>query len=124
MGDVRVAVCLSLRLRRDFRVQHSYCFSLYSSEYVQRMFSVFRSPQSGTLSWCLGTTATRVVPRLAHKHRACVETQCGWSSSVNDLCPSRRLELMGAGGQLGSMAAWEHFDGISHGGYSASPNWP
>jgi hypothetical protein len=36
MGDVRVAVCLSLRLQRDFRVQHSYCFSLHSSEYVQR----------------------------------------------------------------------------------------
>jgi hypothetical protein len=28
----------------------------------------------------------------------------------------RRLELMGAGGQLGSMAAWEHSDGISRDG--------
>jgi hypothetical protein len=41
---------------------------------------------------------------------------------VNDLYPSRRLELMGAGGQLGSMAAWEHSDGIPHGGWSASAN--
>jgi hypothetical protein len=56
MGDVRVAVCLSLRLRRDFRVQHSYCFSLYSSEYVQHMFSV-SVPAAGILFWCLGTTA-------------------------------------------------------------------
>jgi len=56
------------------------------------------------------------VSRLAHMHRWRVDTQCGWSSFVNDLCPSRRLELMGAGGQLGSMAAWEHYDGISRGG--------
>jgi hypothetical protein len=119
MGDVRVAVYLSLRLRRDFRVQHSYCFSLYSSAYVQLF-----SPRCGAFVLVPWYYRFRVVPRLAHKHRACVETQCGWSSSVNDLCPSRRLELMGAGGQLGSMAAWEHSDGISRGGYSASPNWP
>ena len=49
-----------------------------------------------------------MLPCLAHVHHLCVETQFGWSSSVNDLCPSRRLELIGAGGQLGSMAAWEH----------------
>jgi hypothetical protein len=49
-----------------------------------------------------------MVTCLAHVYYLCVETQFGWSSSVNDLCPSRRLELMGAGGQLGSMAAWEH----------------
>src|SRR5579862_3657489 len=122
MGDVRVAVCLSLRLRRDFRVQHSYCFSLIVSVSI---------PAEGTSVLVLGyyrhpggASPLRMSrsPR-AHKHRACVETQCGWSSSVNDLCPSRRLELMGAGGKLGSMAAWEHSDGISHDGYSASANW-
>jgi hypothetical protein len=48
MGDVRVAVCLSLRLRRDFRVQHSYCFSLYSSEICSAYLQRFSSPQSGT----------------------------------------------------------------------------
>jgi hypothetical protein len=45
----------------------------------------------------LGATAKGVVPRLAHMHRTCVETQCGWSSSVNDLYPSRRLEADGRG---------------------------
>jgi len=53
-----------------------------------------------------------MVTCLAHVYYLCVETQFGWSSSVNDLCPSRRLELIGAGGQLGSMTAWEHYNRI------------
>ena len=83
------------------------------------VIQLIAEPELIFVSWC---TALRMVPRLAHVHQACVETQCGWSSSLNDLCPSRRLELVGAGGQLGSMAAWEHYDGISHSGWSASAN--
>jgi len=53
----------------------------------------------------LCTTALRVMPHVAHRRGASVETQYGWNSLVNVLCPSWRLEPVGAEGQLGSMAA-------------------
>jgi hypothetical protein len=49
MGGVPAAVCFSLRLRRDFRVQHSYCFSLCSL--------AFHPTRRGTVFYCHGATA-------------------------------------------------------------------
>ena len=55
MDGAPAAFCLSLHLRRDFRVQHSYCFSLcsfMSPPKVDRVFATYVQPLSG---WCLAS---------------------------------------------------------------------
>ncbi len=108
---VPAVVCLFLRRRRAFRVQHSYCFSLCSVLRPSRWTRLLPS-----------CNRFRVVFGLVHLHGAC-GNPIGWSSLVNDLCPFKAPGAYGRGrparehGHLGTL------DGIFHGGYSASPKW-